>query len=271
VEERERFRISKVRPQGTALHERAARWAKQNLDGLRSVVPSLPEELNDRQQDVCEPLLAIADRVGGEWPDRARRALVQLSANRPAHDASTSLRLLTDIRAAFQRLGEDRLPTRQLLEELTTDETTPWAEWKGKPLSATQLAAMLRPFGVLPRDVRFGSQVLKTYHRADFEDSWERYLAESSPAPGLEGQQGLQVNVYAGSVHFSEGQQESSVAGDQSENQSGSMQVVADVASRIQSQQDRGRGRARVRFCWEHPFDASWRQASDGTWVCGHC
>ena len=272
-EKRERFRTRKVRiqAQNQALHERAALWAKQNVGGLRDAEPSLPEELNDRQQDVCEPLLAIADRVGGEWPARARRALVELCTSRPAHDDSPSLRLLTDIRAAFQRRAADRLPSHELLKELTRDETTPWTEWKGKPLSASQLAAMLRPFRISPRDVRVGPQVLKGYHKADFEDSWERCLSDSSATPTQEGQQGRPSAIYQGSDDFSEGQQESSVADYESENQSGFMRVVADVASQSQPEQRIGNRKPRVRFCWKHPFDLNWRQESDGTWMCGHC
>jgi hypothetical protein len=270
-EERERFRIRHVRLEAQALHCRVAEWAQQNVNDLRSAEPSLPEELNDRQQDVCEPLLAIADRVGGEWPDRARRALVQLSASRPAHDGSLSLRLLMDIKAAFQRHAADKLPSRELLKELTRDETTPWAEWKGKPLSASQLATMLRPFEIFPHDIRVGSQVLKGYHRADFEDSWERYLPDSCPTPTLEGQQALQGPIYAGSQHVSQGQQEGFVAGDESENGAGPIRAVADVAPGSPFSRGSSNGKARVRFCWEHPFDVSWRQEVDGTWVCGHC
>lgn len=270
-EERERFRIRRVRLQAKPLYERLARWAKQNLGSLRYAEPSLPQELNDRQQDVCEPLLAIADRVGGEWPARARHALIQLSTSRPAQDDSPSLRLLADIRAAFQRRAEDRLSTRQLLKELTGDETGPWAEWKGKPLSATQLATMLRPLAIFPSDIRFGSQSLKGYHRADFADSWERYLSASATPPAPEGQQGRQSAIYAGSGHFSEARQQPPVAGEENANPPAFTQVVADVALPSQSRQGADNGKARVRFCWEHPFDASWRQAPDGTWVCGRC
>src|SRR5262249_44947730 len=53
-------------------------WAElpEVIDKLREARPILPNELNDRQQDICEPLVAIADLAGGEWPNKARKALV---------------------------------------------------------------------------------------------------------------------------------------------------------------------------------------------------
>lgn len=60
--------------------------------------PDLPGELDDRAQDAAEPLLAIADRAGGDWPARARRALVELHGGREIEDESSGVRLLADIR-----------------------------------------------------------------------------------------------------------------------------------------------------------------------------
>jgi len=261
----ERLRTRRVGPQAKALQERAARWAAQNAAGLREAEPLLPEELNDRQQDVCEPLLAIADRAGGDWPTRARSALVELFSNRRVQDTSPSLRLLLDIRSVFQRRATDRLPSRDLLKELVSDETAPWGEWRGKSLSPTQLAAMVRPFGISPRDLRVGSQTLKGYFRSDFEDSWERYLPDLTN-PRHEGQQGRQASVYAVPEHLSIARQQAPVASNNDENQPVFMHAVADVAPHGQPN-----GKMRLRFCWQHPFDETWRQQSDGTWVCGYC
>src|SRR5438093_758379 len=36
--------------------------------------PELPEGQNDRAADIWEPLLALADLAGGEWPKRAQEA-----------------------------------------------------------------------------------------------------------------------------------------------------------------------------------------------------
>ncbi len=44
-------------------------WGERQtvIDKLREARPNLPEGLNDRAADICEPLLAIADLAGGKW------------------------------------------------------------------------------------------------------------------------------------------------------------------------------------------------------------
>ena len=115
--------------------------------------PDLPAELDDRAQDAAEPLLAIADRAEGDWPARARRALVELHGGREVDDESSGVRLLADIRAV---LGErDRIATADLLTRLHGLDEAPWGDWYGRPLSARKLAEKLRPYGVHSRTVRF--------------------------------------------------------------------------------------------------------------------
>jgi hypothetical protein len=47
-------------------------------------------------------------------------------------------------------------------------------------LTPSQVARVLRRFGVRPRTLRFGrgrrSETAKGYERADFEDAWSRYV-----------------------------------------------------------------------------------------------
>jgi len=57
----ERFRLREVEPEGHALRDRLADWLEPQLDYLVESRPSLPDELDDRAQDVWEPLLAVAD------------------------------------------------------------------------------------------------------------------------------------------------------------------------------------------------------------------
>lgn len=79
---------------------------------LQSARPDLPPEIDDRAQEAAEPLLAIADRAGGDWPDRARRAIVDLHGGREIDDESSGVRLLADIREVFE--APRRGQTRQL-------------------------------------------------------------------------------------------------------------------------------------------------------------
>ncbi len=142
--------------------------------------PELPDELGDRAADCWEPLVAIADRAGGEWPERARRAALELSGRAAGADDSKRVRLLADIRAAF---GERKnLATKALIDELAEGEEAPWATWhKGQRISPRALAGLLEPFGIRSTTVRIGEGVAKGYRREDFEDAWTRYLPAHPP------------------------------------------------------------------------------------------
>src|SRR5262249_48902232 len=64
----------------TPIREQLMAWAKATsvVDQLHAARPDLPPGLSDRQTDVWEPLLAIADLAGGDWPQRARQAALVL-------------------------------------------------------------------------------------------------------------------------------------------------------------------------------------------------
>src|SRR5262249_45340908 len=132
-----RLRDERVKSEAAQLREQLEAYCVANIEKLRSARPELPDALSDRQQDGAEPLLAIADLAGGEWPEKARRAVVQLCTAAQGSDDSTGVRLLSDIRAIFRTRGLDRLSTADLLAALAEMETSPWAEWsRGKPITA---------------------------------------------------------------------------------------------------------------------------------------
>jgi Protein of unknown function (DUF3631). len=89
---------------------------------------SVPEQLNDRAADTWEPLVAVAEAAGEDWAARARLAAVALSGQED-YELSTGMRLLADIRAAFDKQGSDHLPTASLLDLLHDMEDAPWGDW----------------------------------------------------------------------------------------------------------------------------------------------
>ena len=89
----------------------------------------LPDELDDRAQDVWEPLLAIADLAGGDWPTRARAAAIALSTSEEREDNSLTARVIADIWRVFSETGETRLRTADLIDELAKIEESTWADW----------------------------------------------------------------------------------------------------------------------------------------------
>ena len=173
----ERGRYKVIAATCEPLKRAAERWAAHCLEALREAEPELPDELSDRAQDGAEPLLAIADLAGGEWPQRAREALVELHGDQFDDAESWGVRLLTDIRRAFE--DDDRLPTSALLLRLKRDDEAPWGSW-GKidgGMTPRHLASLLRPYGIHSRSVRLDDgSTPKGYHRDQFADAWERYL-----------------------------------------------------------------------------------------------
>jgi hypothetical protein len=70
----ERFRERDAAIDAKPITQAAQTWAAQYTSALHDARPFLPDALNDRAADAWEPLLAIADVAGGEWPARARTA-----------------------------------------------------------------------------------------------------------------------------------------------------------------------------------------------------
>src|SRR5262249_7036571 len=159
----ERFRRRDVEKATEPIRTALARWADRHADELALARPELPEELSDRMQEGCEPLLAIADALG--YGDEARDALVLvLGAERVDSQERAALQLLRDIRGEFVAQGTTAFHTEQLLNSLAFAEGD-WVNWYGRGLDARGLAGMLRPYGIQPRSVRVGDRAAKGYHR----------------------------------------------------------------------------------------------------------
>jgi hypothetical protein len=232
----ERFRRRDVEPEAHKLRDRITAWTSEKLDMLRSARPILPEELSDRQQDVCEPLLAIADLAGGEWPAKARKALVELCTGNAAEDDSLGVRLLADIKAAFIAEKIQAIPSAVLVKLLVDMEDRPWVEIaKGKPLTTNKLAAILRRYEVEPRTVRVDAQkyekeTLKGYDWNWFVDVWNRYLPVLPSLSLLsETSHPSQTNIHAGPIQLSSASQEAGVTHEKSTESSLIMPVVTAV------------------------------------------
>lgn len=141
----------------------------------------MPDEVKDRDADVWEPLIAIADVAGGQWPSRARVAAVALVADAKRKPPSLGIRLLADIRKVFG--DEDQLATDDLLSQLHGLDEAPWADLKGKPLDGRGLSRMLGDYDIKPTTIRIGMRTLRGYRRSMFHDTWARYIPEA-PSEG---------------------------------------------------------------------------------------
>lgn len=173
--------------QGHALRDRLADWADQVREHIADAWPEMPEGVSDRPADVWEPLLAVADAVGGDWPQRARAACVELvHAGADNDEASLGIRLLTDLRDKVF-CGADRMPTAVILECLLNMDDAPWGDLDDKPITSRTLARLLGQYvtaeikPIKPRGIRTASGTPKGYYAEDLQDAWERYCP---PPPG---------------------------------------------------------------------------------------
>lgn len=163
---------------GYRIRDRLAVWADKRRAALTHYCPVMPSGITDRDADVWEPLLALADAAGGDWPQRARTAAVELVKSAKEHTPSLGVRLLSDLRSIF---GErDVMATQEVITALTRLEESPWNDLKGKPIDARALSNMLRPYGIHSKVVRIDTATPRGYRREDLHDSWTRYL---SPPP----------------------------------------------------------------------------------------
>jgi hypothetical protein len=130
------------------------------------------------------PLLTIAEVAGGDWPQRAHRALLgQADVSEPTR----AMQLLMDARGVL-REHEDRIGTKDLIERLVGLEDSPWSDYnfrardEGRRIKTQQVAKLLKRYGVTHGSVRFGDVTRKGYKRSDLDKAWARYRPPKYPA-----------------------------------------------------------------------------------------
>lgn len=158
------------------LRSKLARFAADHADEVSRAKPLPIQGLNDRANDCWEPLLAIAEAAGGEWPRLARQAAIVLHGLE-GEAPSVGAELLADIKEVFDSKRASKVFSAELLDALLQDEEAPWATWnRGKPMSPRQLSAKLSDFGIKSGTVRMGANTKKGYSRDQFGDAFARYL-----------------------------------------------------------------------------------------------
>ena len=173
----ERFRQRRDTPKASELGESLADVLSGCTFALAEIDSGVMLSIPDRAADIWEPLLAVAERAGGDWPERAERAALALTAaTQIGEEDSAGLQLLSDIRSIWPE-GQDRISSADLIDSLVRIEDAPWLEWYGSPLTAHRLARLLRKYEIRSKTLRLpdGSR-LKGYELRPFSDAWERYL-----------------------------------------------------------------------------------------------
>lgn len=170
----EPFRRRIVAPEAKGLYDRIVTWSGYLSANYMGQWPEMPDGIEDRNADVWEALLAVADAAGGDWPKRGRVAAVALVADVGVTDTSLGVRLLRDLHGIFGDL--DAMSTEAILAALVELDEAPWADLRGKPMDARGLATRLGKYGVKSKTVRIGTSTPKGYTYADLYDPFSRYL-----------------------------------------------------------------------------------------------
>jgi len=174
------------------LRRQLARWAESVAGDAGQSWPEMPEGVEDRDADVWEALLAVADLAGGVWPERARGAATRMVARSHEKAPSLGVLLLRDTRQAFTDAQVDRLSTDDLLDRLNGLDESPWSGLKGGPLNARGLSFRLGKYQIGPKQIKENSVKYRGYDSRDFADAWDRYL-EPRPSRDSDGTSGTPV------------------------------------------------------------------------------
>lgn len=174
----------KLEAEGYGLQMRLGAFAERHMETLMSAFPELPEQLDDRGQDIAEPLIAIADVAGGDWAKKGRSALIQVrQAMQKSDSMSNHELLLRDIKDVFK--GKAAMYSEDIVAGLLKREESPW---RTVGMNQHKLARMLHTFTESPGGPRISSQRLRIggrasgkplkagYKRKQFVDAWSRYL-----------------------------------------------------------------------------------------------
>jgi hypothetical protein len=186
----EPYRRRVNQPEAAALSERIAAFGASVWSQVADAWPELPEGIEDRDADIWEPILAIADAAGGHWPETARNAAVVMVAKAKEKPATLGIKLLADIRTVMN--GVDRISTVDLLDGLHAIETAPWANIKGEAIDSRFVAKVLGKYDIPTNNtVKIDGRAVKGYQLHHLADAFERYLpAPLSPEVGNSGNHG---------------------------------------------------------------------------------
>lgn len=180
----ERFLFAKTPADAQPVRDSIAAWAESSIDAVRQTYASMYDLpfLKDRDADLWMPIFAVCAVALPERIEELKKFALTLCGAKAADDLddSLALTLLADVRSVWTA-GSTHMTTASLIEALESRKDSPWAEPEHK-LTPRQLAGMLRPFGIEPRQVRIGALSSKGYLRADFEQAFSRYL----PSKGVE-------------------------------------------------------------------------------------
>ncbi|MDY4885425.1 MAG: DUF3631 domain-containing protein [Alphaproteobacteria bacterium] len=177
IEVRDRLRRKKLKKEVETIKCKCMRLMDDISEILKDAEPELPEELCNRQVDIWEPLVAIADCIGKEAGKKLRKVAVAVCCSTKTFDSnSIKTLLLKDIRKIFAGTTQKWMTSQDLCNKLCSLEDAPWAEYKGTGLTVNKLASALKDFDIHPIQKMTPDGNKKVYLLERFHDTFNRYL-----------------------------------------------------------------------------------------------
>jgi hypothetical protein len=175
------------------LRQKIIRWVLDNHSQIpttcETILPTIPDVLNDRAEENWVPLLAITELAGPRWSALARKAMETLEGNQAEEDDSPAEYLVHSLQRLYsQRLAakhkrelfsldkEDdfHLFSTEIVAALNKDKEAPWGAWKNE-LTEHALGRMLGSFGVKSQQHRRGDQRGRGYSYGQLKAIFARY------------------------------------------------------------------------------------------------
>ena len=145
---------------------------------LQASRPLMPDCLSDRQEDIWEPLLAIADSVGGDVPRLVREAARKLCGNDDEGSGYGTAQLVAIRKAIGKQHGRTR--STDLIDRLFEDEALPSKlmedERQNYKKIGRWLSKLIKSYGGKPaRQLDFDGENARGYEAAELKEIFDRY------------------------------------------------------------------------------------------------
>jgi hypothetical protein len=159
------------------LHARVRRFAEDYGYEIQMLDPKIPSSLSDRQA-IAGGSAANCGLRGRRMATEGSHAALAICASEGEEPEDVRERLLADLRTVLSERPECvKWPSQTLVNALNGMEESPWPQYNhGKGFTTSNLARMLKPFGVRPFTIKKDGHCSKGYRATEFKEAFARYL-----------------------------------------------------------------------------------------------
>lgn len=188
------YRERQAEREAEPIRDALAAWITGIGEQLGDAEPAMPFGVADRPAEIWEPLLAVADAAGGDWPKIGRAACTHFVLDSKETAPSLGVQLLADLRTLFASADTDRLHTTEILRFLLSLDDAPWSDATGRPMDARRLSKELSRYQIAPVTTKRNGSNAKGYvtfatdKQVGLGDAWARYLPAPTSTVDTEGE-----------------------------------------------------------------------------------